>query len=262
MMKVKNYKAARLVAASALLLAVVISGSTFFFIIRGKGNNTISPGSSRVTPIVRKAAITPTPTILATPQPLFFDNFADKSKGWYLGNVSGYTRVIDNNSLILADANHKILTESLPSNTIFDDFMVTVTFTLLQANHDDSVGLYLRGDSNLDHDYRIDIYGNNTYAISKEYLDADKDPQVQYLVPPIHAASLKPVDQQNTLTALAKGPIIVLLINGKVVNTVTDTDYTKGQIALFVQNSETSSEVDASFSSISVYPAPDQLPSR
>src|SRR5947207_11028653 len=258
MTNVNNHKV-RLIGAVVFLLIMVISGTIFFY-VQGKSSKTSSNGNSAVSPTARKATPTPTPTAQSTPQPLFSDDFTDKSKGWYLGSASGYTRVIDNNTLTLADSNHTILTESLPTNTSFDDFMVSVTFTILQANQDDSIGLYLRGDSNLDHDYRIDIYGNNTYAISKEFLDASKSQQVVSLASRSAATALKPVGQPNTITAIMKGPELVLMINGTLVNSVTDTDYTSGQIALFVQNSETSSEVEASFSSVVVYPAPGQLP--
>src|SRR5437764_13215221 len=160
MTNVNNHKV-RLIGAVVFLLVMVISGTIFFY-VQGKSSKTSTNGDSAVSPTARrKATPEPTPTILTTPQPLFFDNFIDKSKGWYLGNTSGYSRVISDDSLTLADSNHTILTESLPTSTIFDDFMVNVTFTILQANMDDSVGIYLRGDTNLDHDYRIDIYGNN-----------------------------------------------------------------------------------------------------
>lgn len=258
MTNVNNHKV-RLIGAVAFLLIMVISGTIFFY-VQGKSSKTGSNGNSAVSPTVKRATPAPTPTVLSTPQPLFSDDFTDKSKGWYIGSTSGYTRVISDDTLTLADSNHTILTESLPTNTTFNDFMVNVTFTILQASQDDSVGLYLRGDSNLDHDYRIDIYGNNTYAISKEFLDASKSPQVQILVSPTGDSALKPAGQQNTITVIMKGPELVLLVNGTIVNSVIDSDYTSGQIALFVQNSETSSEVEASFSSVVVYPAPDEVP--
>lgn len=56
-------------------------------------------------------------------------------------------------------------------------------------------------------------------------------------------------------------PTLVLLINDTPVKTITDSDYTSGQIALFVEHATTSNGVKASFSSVAVYPAPDQLPS-
>ncbi|SRR5712692_6083 len=248
-----------LVVAVACVLVLVISSIIIF--AQGKVNNPAISHTNGVTPTEKKATPTPTSTALLIPKPLFFDNFVDSSKGWSLGSVSGYTRLIENGTLTLADANHTILTESLPANTTFDDFMVTVSFTLLQANQEDSVGLYLRGDSNLDHDYRVDFYGNNTYAISKEFLDTSKVPQVKVLVNPSTASTLNAIGRQNTITLIMKGSILVLLINDTVTSTVIDSDYTSGQIALFVQNSDASSGVEAAFSSVAVYPAPDQLPS-
>lgn len=249
------------IAASAFLLVMFISGALFFF-IRGNNDKT---SSTIATPTLQRATPTlpaPTPSVSSTPQPLFFDDFTDASKGWSLSSASGYMRTLSNNTLTLSATNHKLLTESLPTSTTFSDFRITVTFTLVQASQSDSVGLYLRGDSFLDHDYRIDIYGNNTYAISKEYLDANKYPQVQFLVSPVSTHRLKPVGQQNTVTAEMKGPLLVLFINGILTNSVTDPDYTSGQIALFVQNSDTSGGVEASFSSIEVYSVPEQPPSK
>src|SRR6266487_3450811 len=173
----------RVIIASVCLLVMFISGAIFFFIHM----NSQTTSSTTATPTEKKATATPTPTAITptaslTPEPLFFDDFTGSDKGWSLGNGSGYTRTLNNSTLTLAATNHKLLTESLPTTTSFNDFMITVTFTLAQAGSSDSVGLYLRSDSYLDHDYRIDIYGNNSYAISKEYLDASKQPQAQFLV--------------------------------------------------------------------------------
>jgi hypothetical protein len=241
------------------LLLLAASGTIFFFIQQQAGKAT-SSNRHTVTPTFMMTKIARSPSIPLVNQPLFFDNFANKSKGWSLGNAPGYTRMIANSTLTLANSNHKILTESLPTDTIFADFMVTVSFTIVKADEDDSAGLYVRGDSNLDHDYRIDIYGNNTYAISKELLNTNKTPLVNTLVNPSSTSALHPLGQQNTLTVMMKGPLLVLLINTRIVSSVTDNDYTAGQIALFVQNSPTSSGVEASFKSIVVYPAPKQLP--
>lgn len=238
------------VISACLLYALLIGHSSFLF--QYQLNNTAK--TIKVTP-------SPPPTNVVADQPLFFDNFANTSKGWSLGSVSGYTRSIENSALTLADANHKTLTESLPTNALFDDFMVTVSFTLLQASSDDSVGLYLRGDSNLDHDYRIDIFGDNSFAINKELLDSKHIPQVRALVNQTKTSAIHPPGQQNNVTVAMKGSLLVLLINGIVIDSVIDTDYTTGQIALFVQNSNASSGVEASFSSVAVYPAPQELPS-
>ena len=201
------------------------------------------------------AGITPSPT------PFFEDNFVDDSQGWYMSNVAGYKRSLTSNGLMLTNTNTNPMIESLPINHKFDDFIMTTTFTLTQGDKNDSVGVYLRGDSNLDHDYRIDIFGNTMYAISKEYLDTENTPQILYLISPSRASSLKPRGQSNTLTIIMKGSTMIMLINDKLVNVIIDEDYTRGQIALFVAHGVTSSGVTAVFSSIEINPAPDQFPS-
>ena len=250
----RNVKAKLVISIITLLLVVLISSVLIIFYAAG---NKASQAKKSATQTTQK--ITPISTGQTITQPLFFDNFSDQSKGWAVGSASGYARVIRDNMLTLANENHTTLIESLPTST-FDDFSLTVTFTLLQANADDSVGLYLRGDTNLDHDYRIDFYGNTTYAISKEYLDTQNLPQGSFLQPPTFTSALEPTGKQNTVTVMMKGPAMVLIINGKVVSTLTDYAYTSGQIALFVHNSPTSDEVEAAFSSVVVYPAPTVLP--
>ncbi len=248
------------IVAGLLLLLLLVISSMIFFSLQGKKNTQGHPGNAVVT--VTPAQSTPSPTLAAssTPQPLFFDNFTGPDEGWYVGDSAGYTRLIATGTLLLADTNHTILTESLPASKTFDDFTLTVTFTLIEAGPADSVGLYLRGDTYLDHDYRIDVYGDNTYSVSKEFVGADGEQEIAFLAGPTTTPSLNPLGRQNTLTVMMKGPQMVLEINGSIVNSLTDFDYTKGQIALFVQNSPTSNEAEATFSSIAVYPAPGQLP--
>ncbi len=246
---------ARILLASAFVLVILVGSSIFFTISArpsGQSNGVGTPTS--VTTVVP----TMTPTGSATPQPLFFDDFTGADQGWYLDTITGYTRVVMNDLLVLADGNHTVLTESLPTTTTFSDFTLTVDFTLVQASPGDSVGVYVRGDSNLDNDYRIDIYGNNTYSVSKEYLDAQKDPQTTFLVNPLLASPLHAVGQENVLSVTMQGPQMNIRINGTDVNSIIDSDYASGQIALFVQNSAASSEVKAAFSSITVNALPTQ----
>jgi hypothetical protein len=255
------------------LLLIILTGSSIFLIANGKGNQgqaaTLSPThttSSTTTQMTTAQNSAPTstttlaPTASSTPQPLFLDYFIDNSNGWLTGNAGGYTRTLDEGALTLSATNHKILVESLPSNTSFDDFSLTMSFMLKQGDANDSVGLYFRGDSNLDNDYRIDIYGNSTYSISKEAVDSYADQTTTYLTSPTHAPQLRPLDHGNRLTILMKGPTLVLMINDRFVQSVTDPDYTHGQIALFVENGPTSNGVEALITSIAVYPAPDELP--
>ena len=242
-----------------IALIVVVVGAGIFLVTRprsGSGNTgtTSNPTSVGSSPTI--------PTTLPTPRALFSDNFADNSQGWSTGTAKGISRVLSNHMFTLADTNqNQIAYEILPTNATFDNFTLTASLTFIQGDQNDGIGLYVRGDNNLNHDYRIEIYGDSTYAIYKEYLDSSNNSKQTALVNATSTPSLHPTGQENKITVVMKGSTLVLLINDTPVKTITDSDYTSGQIALFVEHATTSNGVKASFSSVAVYPAPDQLPS-
>src|SRR5450631_2519104 len=177
----------------AILLLLLLS-SSLFFVTHTLGNKDSLPKKTPV-PQVETSIAEPS----QTPQPLYFEDFSNQGKGWYLSDRSGYTRTFTNGALILQDTNQKTLVESLPNAKTYDDFTLSVTFTLLTGDGNDSVGLYLRGDSNLDHDYRLDIYGDNTYALSKESLGDSNLPENTPLIDPDQTSALHGIGQKNTL---------------------------------------------------------------
>jgi len=238
-----------------LLLVLVVGGGVLFF-IKSKGDNMNVTGNGSTSVPVSGATTTPTST------PLFSDNFADNSKGWGLASSSGYSSTISNNMMTLADSNHKILDMAIPTSSnapaTYGDFEVSTTLTLLKADQNDSAGLYVRGDSKLGQGYFVDIFGDNSFDIVKIFADSSKD---TFLVSPTNSPSINPVGRQNKLTVVAKGSKIVVLINNKVVSSISDTNsYTSGTIELFVENGRSSNGAQASFRSVSVYPAPGKLP--
>lgn len=238
-------------AFACALLVIILSLGTLWLVTEmgnAKGHRQAQPTSS----VSATADAHATATALA--RPLFIDDFTSNRNGWSTDDVPGYTRTVQNNMLTLTDTNHTVLVESLPASMTFKNFSLTTTFMLKQADENDSVGLYLRGDSNLDHDYRIDILGNNTYAISKESLDIHNNAISTYLIPPTTTSFLNPVGKQNTLAVTMNDSELTMQINGHLVGSVTDSDYTYGQIALFVSNSPTSDGATATFSSIAIYP--------
>ncbi len=241
------------VTVAFLVLLILSSLIYFFFLGKGNAQSKTNPGGSSPT-----ATATPALTPSSTPQPLFYDDFSRPNKGWYLNNAAGYMRLLVNDSLVLSNTNHDVLIESLPTERTFNNFMLTVVFTIVQAGNNDSVGVYVRGDANLDHDYRVDIYGNRSYSISKEYLDMQKDQQSVFLAGPTPTTHLNPIGQQNVLTVIMNGPAMTLRLNGSVAASLTDSDYTEGQIALFVQGSQASNQVTASFKSVTVNSLPVQ----
>lgn len=248
--------------AIILLLAVVV-GSVIFSIDTDSSYNSTEKPTPQPHSTASAMTATPaqaTPTEQQTSQLIFFDEFTDNTKGWATGDGSGYIRTINDGTLALSDTNHESLVESVPVSTLFTDFELTTTFTLPQGDKNDSVGLFLRGDSNLDHDYRIDIYGNSTYTISEESLDEDNRQIIKTLVDHTQTPWLRDLRKSNILTVIMEGPEIILILNGAVIKSIEDTDYTHGQIALFVENGPTSDGVTANFSSIVICSAPEQLP--
>ena len=236
----------RILLYSIALLIIILGGIFLTLRFANKKVHTSSSQQKTSTP-------THSPTVQGTVLPLFSDDFVDNSKGWSVANVSGYTRMLQDGALTLSDTTHTVLVESIPTRTTFTDFSLTTAFTFTQGDENDSAGLYLRGDSNLDHDYRIDIFGNDTYAISKEALDASNTLEQTYFAPPSHTPFLKPTGQKNVLAVSMQGPTMVVQINGETVHALTDKDYTHGQIALFVSNGQTSSGVTTKFYNLIIY---------
>lgn len=237
------------VLACVAAIIIVVLGGSLFWMVRSKSS---TPGVAKATPT---ATAMPTwePTEVTPPAlSIFYDTFANDSHGWSLGGNGGYYRILVNNTLILADTNPGTpIVEVVPTNNL-DNYVISTDFTINQGDANDGTGVYLRGDSTLDHDYRIDINGDNTIDIAKEFLDSNQSAQSTLLFPRQHASYLKPPGQQNTLMVIMLGPTITVEINNLVVATVDDASYTNGQIALFARHGSTSSGVTVSFSRVEI----------
>ncbi len=245
-----------------LIIFVLLALSTgSFFLLESQGN-----AANHTTSTVTLTTPTPTPTstemYMETPPPqaVFYDTFINNALGWSITNEAGYIRTLANGKLILTDTNpNTTLVESLPTTAIYDNFMVTGDLTILNAGENDSVGIYVRGDSNMDHDYRIEINGDDTFDIAKEYLDPNKNPRLTILDGPLPSSALNPPGMQNTITVIMVSTQLVLFINNTEVSSISDSDYTTGQIALFARAGEASNGVSVSFSRVEVDHPPDLI---
>ncbi|WP_376796706.1 family 16 glycoside hydrolase [Thermogemmatispora sp.] len=239
------------------VLALVLLGSVLVLLV--SPHNPSASSSNRVV-----ASPSPSPDVLlqARPDvtPLFSDNFADNSKGWDTTGGPGFSKTIANHALTMTDRNHRILVAPLPVQHTFSDFQITVDMTLQSGDSNDSMGIYMRGDDQLANDYRVDIFGDATYAISKEVTGLDGNTQVRILSGIGSNQAIKPLGQQNEVTVIIKGNRIVLGVNGHLIASVTDNSYTSGMIALFVSNGSSSPAATGAITSVTVYPAPAQLP--
>jgi hypothetical protein len=244
-----NLNVLLIAAIITVLLILSFSGLFFLQISNGRGpQSTTSSETPTPTP-------TPTSIYLETPPPqaAFYDTFKNNALGWSISSTAGYYRTVKPGKLILTNTNQgTTLIESLPTNSIYDNFAVSVDLTILKAGRNDSVGVYIRGDSILDHDYRIDLNGDGTYDIAKEYLDSKNHPQSIFLAGPSNSSALDPPGGQNTIMVILNGSQLQLFLNNVKVSTVIDSDYITGQVALFARAGKDSHDVTVSFSRVEV----------
>ena len=251
-MKTTNKEPA-LLFACVLVLVLFFGGLVFFFRQQEETSTVKTPNRSTFSAL----RLAPSSTAIT----LFSDNFSDNSQNWDVETEAKYGSVINNGTLTMMEANHKPFREPLPSNTDYADVAVSITVTLLEGDQNDSVGLYFRANGSTGQGYYIDIYGNNTYDITKITVDANQKIHATSLAEPQRTSALQPKGQKNNVIVVMKGDNIVLLINNTVVKSVRDGDFPSGKILLFVENGNSSKGVIASFDMVAVYTAPDRLPS-
>ena len=232
-----------------IVVLLLLSTGSFLFIIGNNGSKSvITIGTSTPTP-------SPTPIYLETPpvQSEFYDTFKNNAQDWSVSSTEGYYRSIEPGELTLANTNvNTTMVESLPTNSTFDNGTIIVNLIILQANTNDSVGLYLRGDTNLEHDYRIDLNGNGTFDIAKEYLDSKNNPQSIILFGPKSDTPLNSQGMRNTITLTMNGSRLQLFINNQRVGVVIDSDYEDGQVALFARLGKSSKKVAVGFTKVEI----------
>ena len=232
-----------------VFLALSAGGFVFLQVSKGRGA-TPTTGTETPTPTPSSTAI-----YLETPPPqsVFYDTFKNNALGWSLSNADGYYRTLISGKLTLTNTNPGVtLIESLPTNAIYADFTVSVDLTILRAGRSDRAGIYVRGDSNMDHDYRIDLNGDNTFDIAKEYLDSKNNPRTVVLAAPRGSLALNPPGEQNTIKLVMSGSQLMLFINSLEVSSISDSDYSTGQVALFVHAGEHSKGVSVMVSRVEV----------
>ena len=236
------------------MLVLILFCGSLFFLFRQQGNTKMAVASPIRTFGGLRPVLSPTATAL------FSDNFSDNSQNWDVGVEPKEGSTINNGTLTLMASNNQSFREPLPSNVTYDDASIATTITLLRGDQNDSVGLYFRANESTGQGYSIDIYGNDTFAISKVTVDAAQKTHSTYLAEPQYSSALHTKGQKNDVRVIMKGVNIVLVINDTVVKSVRDGEFTSGEIMLFVENGNSSTGVVASFDAVAVYAAPEHLP--
>lgn len=206
----------------------------------------------------------PTATIkYPTPQgtPVFFDNFLSDTYGWNLQSSPGnYIVTTGTGALTLQVNKNKLLWELLPGERSYDNFTLTVNAVLSQGDQNNGYGVYIRGASNSGSDlatyYRFELYGDGSYAIFKGILDAAGNSVDTKIVDYTLSSAIQKQGKVNQIMIIAKGAALSFIVNGQLLQTITDHSYTSGSVALFVSNlPQASPGATVEFSKLAIYAA-------
>ena len=202
------------------------------------------------------------PCLSSTQNILFGDCFQDNRNHWDITNVTNqFSATIGNGSLVLEDDNNTLLAEQIRGNPhTFTDFTLNVDAVLSRGDQNNGYGVYIR--SRIDTRgmfktyYRFELFGDGTYAIYKGNVDTNDKSTDTKLVDFTPNSAIHRQGSINRITITAKGPSMTLSVNGTVVKTITDSDYSTGEIALFVSNLPSAAAgAQATFTKLGIYQA-------
>jgi hypothetical protein len=113
-----------------------------------------------------------------------------------------------------------------------------------------SGGLVCRADSTNDKGYQFRISTDGSYILNRIILD--QQGQIQSDGETVASGSSTLIQQgTNQLAIMAQGDTITLFINGKYVDSATDSTYHSGQIGIYVDSD--ASSVEGAFSYLQVW---------
>jgi hypothetical protein len=239
-----------LVVGIILLLVVLVGGGIASYVF------IFAHHSPQVT-----QAPTAVPTI-STPKvaPLFADGFNNNNNGWDLqSNPGKFSVTLGNGGMALEDDDNKLLWELVPGNKTFRDFKLFIDAVLSKGDQMNGYGVYIRGsldqNSNLTTYYRFELYGDGTYAVFKGNVDSGGKSTPSKIAGYTSSSAIQKQGKLNHIVIIAKGPTMTLVVNGQPLQTITDSSYTSGSLALFVSNVQnTHAGAQATFSHFAVYP--------
>ncbi len=192
--------------------------------------------------------------------PLFTDKFVDDSSGWNRQSVPGnYSVAVGAGVLALENDKQSLLWEPVPGTRTFTNFQLVVDAALAKGDQNNGYGVYIRGAANQGNElatyYRFELYGDGSYAIFKGSTDAGGKTVDTKLAGFLLSNAIAKRGRLNHIMILARGSKLFFVVNNYLLQTVTDTSYTSGSIALFVSNlPEAKPGAQAQFSQMAIYP--------
>jgi hypothetical protein len=237
--------AGRIVLFVLLALLIIGGGLAGFFYLYSQNQNMTTSSSTFV---------------ITTPatKPLFSDTFANNDANWPISNIPGVSfERVGGGLMTIEDDNNRLQWEILAGKT-FADFRLDVDATLTKGDPSNAYGVYIRGSSTANSPlgtyYRLELYGDGTFAVFKGVLDNNGNTVDEKITYQANAAILTE-GHTNHITIIAQGSNMTFMVNGVTIEKYSDTAYRGGLIALFVSNLPGLPKgAQATFANLAIFP--------
>ncbi len=177
---------------------------------------------------------------------LFQDDFSDSNSGWGIGSDANKVVQYVNNALEFQVIKANDFVYSTPNDTAYQDVHIEVTVNAKKSNTDTSFGILCDQQVTGEAFYYFAVSPNGQYAIARAAVAKDdvflthNNQWGESKLIPVNAPSY-------TLGADCANGSLTLYVNGKKVDSVTDSAYTKGTVGVFAWSDEKTSSVDDTF---------------
>lgn len=239
-----------LIIGIVILLMLLVGGGIVGYDFLKSSRQSVSTGP-KATPIVP----TPTPKGKA----LFADSLTNNSNRWnLLSNPGKFSAAIANGSLVLEDDNNSLLPEMVPGGRIYSNFNVYVDANLSKGEQGNGYGIYIRSALGQNNDfttyYRFELYGDGSFAVFKGSVDNTGKVSSTRVVDYTQSQAIQKQGAVNHIEIAAKGSVMIFIVNGQILKTISDSSYASGSVALFVSNLSNAKPVaQATFSHLAIY---------
>jgi hypothetical protein len=213
---------------------------------------TVKPKSTVKATVTKKATVAPTKAAtvsgsssLPTGAVISSDNFSDPTSGWAEFSGSQSEQTYQNGKFVITVHDVDYIAWSFASQN-YADFVVEATAAKTSGPNDGVYGLLFRFVDNQNY-YAFVVNATGSYLVAVRINNAWTN-----LIPLTKNSAIKTGSAVNKLAVVAQGDSFSFYANGVLLNQVTDTTFTNGDIAIMAGTNATG-ELVVSFSGVNVW---------
>lgn len=245
---IKKPKKSTVTSIVVLCVVLLALAGTGIFVFVTKSSSSSSGPKQATTPSEKQTlygqTVATTPMMndpLSGPDSYGLDNYTGQG---------GNTRCSFSQSQLHAIAQPTYFSPCYAKATNYQNFVLQVKMTLISGH---AGGLVFRADSTNDKGYQFRISTDGTYILNRIILDQQGNPIAEGETVASGSSEFieKGTNQTNQLGVLAQGDTISLFINGKYVDSATDSTYHSGQVGIYVDSD--ADAVEGAFKDLQVW---------